>query len=225
MTSLKSAIAIASSSIALTGAGGIAALSLFDIPELQSQPASRSLPQIRWLFSRGSHVFPSVAFAAGTGFLYLAYDAVPAHLTAVQGLTHALRGISNIGTPAGRAGSFLLAGLLALSIGPMTQVMIPTNFRLIELNEAKGGSRSEASAKTAKAEGVKGQSALESVDGKGQTGQFSDLSGPQEETAEGTSKAEDDEVKGLLEKFKWLNAGRAVLLAAGGVVGMVAVVG
>nr|OQO22795.1 hypothetical protein B0A51_10316 [Rachicladosporium sp. CCFEE 5018] len=154
MTSLKAAIAIASSSTALTGAGGIAALSLFDIPELQSQPASRSLPQIRWLFSRGSHVFPSVAFAAGTGFLYLAYDAVPAHLTAVQGLTHALRGISNIGTPAGKAGSFLLAGLLALSIGPVTSIMIPTNFRLIELNEAKGGSRSEASAKKAKSAGV-----------------------------------------------------------------------
>ncbi|OQO05114.1 hypothetical protein B0A48_08134 [Cryoendolithus antarcticus] len=196
MTSLKTAIAVASSSLALTGAGGIAALSLFDIPELQSQPASRSLPQIRWLFSRGSHFFPSLAFGSGTAFLYLAYDAVPAHLTAIQGLTHAIRGITSLGTPAGRAGGLMFAGLSAFGLGPMTSIMIPTNFRLIELSKAKGGSRSEASAKKAKAAGVKGQNALDSVDGRGQAGQFADLSGPQEETAERTSKAEDEEVRG-----------------------------
>ncbi|ORY07934.1 hypothetical protein BCR34DRAFT_16188 [Clohesyomyces aquaticus] len=53
------ALQIIGVSTALMASGGIACLSLFDIPLLSSQPASRSLPQIRWLFSRGSHIFPA----------------------------------------------------------------------------------------------------------------------------------------------------------------------
>jgi hypothetical protein len=97
--------------------------------------------------------------------------------------------------------------------------MIPTNFRLIEVNEAKGGSRSQAS----KAAGAsQGMSAEESVDGKEQVGQFTDLSGPMEKTKEASSKAEDEEVRALLAKFGKLNAVRAILLASGGIVGLVA---
>lgn len=48
-------------SVSLYAGGGIAALSLFDVPELQSQPADRSLPMIRFLFSRGGHIFPQAA--------------------------------------------------------------------------------------------------------------------------------------------------------------------
>ncbi|KAK0270642.1 hypothetical protein LTR35_010850 [Friedmanniomyces endolithicus] len=64
-------------SIALLASGGIASLSLFNVPLLQSQPASRSLPQTRWLFSRGSHTFPQAAFLSSAGFAYLAWTAVP----------------------------------------------------------------------------------------------------------------------------------------------------
>ncbi|KAK8135577.1 hypothetical protein PG984_003517 [Apiospora sp. TS-2023a] len=70
------AVSITSS---LMVAGGIATMSLFDIPILQAQPASRSLPSIRWLFSRGSHIMPTAAFAAGTGFVSLALIALPLH--------------------------------------------------------------------------------------------------------------------------------------------------
>ena len=55
------AIQTLSVSVSLLAAGGIAGLSLFDVPELQSQPADRALPQIRWLFSRGSHIFPQAS--------------------------------------------------------------------------------------------------------------------------------------------------------------------
>ena len=58
---LHTAVQALSISIALAGAGGIAALSLFDIPEIRSQPADRALPMIRWLFSRGSHIFPQAS--------------------------------------------------------------------------------------------------------------------------------------------------------------------
>ena len=62
-------------STSLIAAGGIAALSLFDIPELRAQPASRSLPSTRWLFSRGSHIFPTAAYICTGSFGYLAYIA------------------------------------------------------------------------------------------------------------------------------------------------------
>lgn len=48
-------------SVSLYAGGGIAALSIFDVPELQSQPADRSLPMTRWLYSRGGHIFPQAA--------------------------------------------------------------------------------------------------------------------------------------------------------------------
>jgi hypothetical protein len=101
--------------------------------------------------------------------------------------------------------------------------MIPTNFRLIELNERLGGAKSSRSAEL----GDKGgRSAEESVYGKGQKGQFSDssqftdVSGPSEKTGRESSALEDAEVRGLLEKFGRFNALRGVLIGLGGIVGL-----
>ncbi len=97
--------------------------------------------------------------------------------------------------------------------------MVPTNFRLIEMNEQKGGSRSESSAR--ESAGKRPRSATESVDGKGQTNQLRDLSGPQQKTGDETTNEDDREVKQLLEKFGFLNGTRAVLMLVGGVVGLI----
>jgi hypothetical protein len=206
MSHITAAVKLFSISTALMASGGILTLSLFDIPELKSQPASRSLPQIRWLFSRGSHIFPTAAVASGAGFAYLAYSSLPSKsLPVLEALKH------------GKVPGFLFAAILAYSIGPFTQLMIPTNFRLIELNEKMGGARSEKSARQG---GGGGKSAEESVDGKGDVNQFTDLSGPVERTEGKASASEEHEVQELLSKFAYLNALRAVLLGAGGMVGL-----
>lgn len=211
MAAISKAILVASSAIAFTASGSIATFSLFDMPELQSQPASRSLPQIRWLFSRGSHIYPSAAFTAASGYLYLAYGALPAGVSLAQALSLAA-------SPQSKVFGFLAAGLLSFGIAPITSFMIPTNFRLIELNEKLGGSRS---AESAKVEKKFGQSAQDSVSGKGEAGQFTDLSGPQGKTEKESSKEEDDEVRELMGKFSRLNAMRALSIGLGGVAGLV----
>lgn len=195
----------------LVGAGGILTLTFFDVPILASQPASRSLPSTRWLFSRGSHTFPTAAILSSGGFASLAYAAVPSGAKLGQVLS------SNPDARFKVLG-FLAASLLSLSIAPVTTyLMIPTNFRLIELNERKGGTRS---AQLAKLGDQGGRSAEDSVDGKGQVSQWSDLSGPQEKTGKESTREEDEEVRGLLEKFGRLNALRGVLLGIGGIVGL-----
>ncbi len=97
--------------------------------------------------------------------------------------------------------------------------MVPTNFKLIKMNEERGGARSEKSAAQANTQ-AGDRSAYDSVAGKGETSQFKDLSVPQTKTKENTSQAEDEEVRELLGKFGRLNAVRAVLMAAGGMVGL-----
>lgn len=201
---------ILSACTSLLGAGGILSLTLFDIPILASQPASQSLPSTRWLFSRGSHVFPTAALLSGGGFLSLAYASIPKG----AGLLEILR---TSGDARFKVLGYVAASLLSMSIGPVTGYMIPTNFRLIELNERKGGARSAGSAAVGD-EG--GRSAEESVDGKGQVSQWRDVSGPQGETREGSTPAEDGEVRALLEAFGRMNAVRGVLLGLGGVVGL-----
>ena len=203
-----SAVQAGSISIALIAAGGCAALSLFDIPELQSQPASRSLPSIRWLFSRGSHIFPSACFISSTGFAVLAYTALPPQGRIIAQLVNggAFRG-------------YLAAAVLSFGMGPFTSVMIPTNFALIEMNERKGGARSEVSARHVD-EQSQPNSAEESFDGKGQASQWTDLSGPQAKTQSETTSSEDKEVKELLGRFGRLNLVRATLIGAGGLVGL-----
>jgi Domain of unknown function (DUF1772) len=202
------AIQILSISTALIASGGIATLTLFDVPELQCQTASRSLPSIRWLFSRGSHTFPSAAFLSSVGFASLAYAARPAtSMSITQTLRH------------GRVPGYIAAAILTISIGPFTSLMIPTNFKLIKMNEERGGARSEKSAAQANTQ-AGDRSADDSVAGKGEAAEFKDLSVPQTKTKENTTQAEDEEVRELLGKFGRLNAVRAVLMAAGGMVGL-----
>lgn len=208
MPSLTQTAQLVSISSALIASGGIAALSLFDAPELQAQPASRSLPSIRWLFSRGSHIFPQAAVISSAGFAYLAYTALPAITgkSVLQLLRH------------GKVPGYIAAAVLTFGIAPFTQIMIPTNFRLIELNVQKGGARSEKAGKEGNSKVQK--SADDSVDGKGQPSQLTDLSIPQEKTPSTTTEDEDEEVRQLLDKFGKLNSVRAVLMAAGGLVGL-----
>ncbi|KAF9694395.1 hypothetical protein EKO04_007536 [Ascochyta lentis] len=212
--STTQAIQIISISTALFASGGIASLSAFDIPLMRSQPASRSLPMLRWLFSRGSHTAPTAIIISSTGFLYLAYASLP---PTAQTLSSTLTHLTH-GNPA----SFLGASLLSFSCALFTSlVMIPTNFELIKRNEDLGGAHSLNSAQYRQSVNAPPRSAEESVNGKDDISQWSDVSGPQEKTARASSEEQDGEVKALLSKFEKLNYIRAVLIGAGGVVGLV----
>lgn len=222
---------------ALLAAGGIATLTLFDTPILASQPASRALPSTRWLFSRGSHVFPTAAAVAGLGLGALA---VLARRTSPQTLL--LRAASGAGAGGGRGllalqsqGGQMLgyaaAAVLCVSIAPWTMlVMVPNNFALIRRNAEKGGARSADSAAAAgssagEKKDAKARSALDSVRGEGEAAEFMDRSGPQGRTREETSEGEDEEVREMLRVFGRQNMVRAVLMGLGGVVGLVTALG
>ncbi|KAF2129308.1 hypothetical protein P153DRAFT_385523 [Dothidotthia symphoricarpi CBS 119687] len=207
------ALQILSISTALLASGGIASLSLFDVPLMRSQPASRSLPMIRWLFSRGSHIFPTAAFISSTGFAYLAYASLPpTTLTLSTLLQHATKG---------KPALYLAAAVLTISIAPWsTRVMVPTNFELIKRNEEYGGTRSAASAEYRARKGFGLRNTEESVDGKEDVSQWTDFSGPMEKTRRDTGEREDREVGELLERFGWMNGVRAVLMGVGGIVGL-----
>ena len=86
------------------------------------------------------------------------------------------------------------------------------------MNERLGGARSQASAQQATRTG--GRTFAESIDGKDDISQFTDLSDPQTTTARKASAEEERRVQELLGTFGWLNAGRALLMGAGGVVGL-----
>jgi hypothetical protein len=172
----------------------------------------------RWLFSRGSHIFPTAAFFSSSGFAYLAYSALPLASRSLSGL---MRNLTH-----GKIGCYLAAALLTISIGPWTQLMLPTNFSLIKMNEQLGGTRSAKSAAVREKKERKPQMAGgwsdedESVNGADDVSQWFDLSPPQERTNRESSKKQDEEVRGLLEKFARLNGMRAVLMGVGGVVGL-----
>ncbi|KAF5974035.1 hypothetical protein FBULB1_7939 [Fusarium bulbicola] len=206
-----STVEIISISTALMASGGIVTLTFFDVPELQSQPASRSLPSIRWLFSRGSHVFPSASLLSTIGFIH---SASSSNLTGSGSLFA-------ISTNTPKTNTFLTAAALAFSIAPFTQLMIPTNFSLIEENNKLGGARSE---KAAEQDTSLDRSAWESAKGTGEGFEFTDLSGPQERTERESTAEEDEKVRSLLERFRWLNLVRGVLIGAGGVVGLYAAI-
>lgn len=210
--STTQAIQIFSISTALIASGGIASYSLFCVPVLQSQPASRSLPSTRWLFSRGSHIFPQAALLAGSGFAYLSYNALPPNNSTASTL------LSNL--TKGKPMLYLAAALLSIAIAPTTSFMIPTNFELIKMNEELRGSRSAASAEYREKHGFATRSAEQSTNNEDDVNQFTDLSGPQERTVKDSSKEEDERTRELLEKFKWINWVRAGLLASGGIVGL-----
>ncbi|CEI62537.1 hypothetical protein FVEN_g5079 [Fusarium venenatum] len=205
-------VQVLSITTALLASGGIATLTFFDIPELQSQPASRSLPAVRWLFSRGSHVFPSASLISTIGFIYSA--------SLDNGSSSPLYFISN---NTSKTNGLLLAAALSFSIAPFTQVMIPTNFALIRENNKLGGARSRRAA--AEGDASTDRSAFDSVKGSGEGVEFTDLSGPQERTKEDSNQEQDEKVNALLEKFRWLNLVRAALIGAGGVVGLYAALG
>lgn len=109
--------------------------------------------------------------------------------------------------------------------------MVPTNFRLIKLNEELGGTRSKKSAEYRQEKyeqqmaGEWPRNADESTDGKDDVSQWWDWSPPQERTRRESSKKQDEEVRGLLERFGRLNWMRAGLMGVGGVVGLVASLG
>ena len=214
MSSLTLPIQTASISISLLAAGGIAALSLFDVPIAQAQPASRALPSIRWLFSRGSHIFPTASVITTVGFVYLAVNALPQGRVATQ--------LLRLGTNGFKINGYLTAALLNFSIAPFTSmIMITNNFRLIELNENKGGARSEKSAQKGQYRAGE-RSAYDSVSGKGDPNQFTDLSGPQAKTEKSSTNEEDVEVQERIRKFGRQNGVRAVLCGFGGIIGLVA---
>ncbi|KAL8803338.1 MAG: hypothetical protein Q9182_003226 [Xanthomendoza sp. 2 TL-2023] len=202
----------------ILAAGGIASLSIFNVPSLRALPASRALPQIRWLFSRGSHVFPSAATLSSAGFVALAVLALPDN-TRITLLEKLLEGLRDKGVVQGYAA----AAVLCMGIGPFTAVMVPTNFEMMRMNEEKAGTRSQRSEKEGKGtkQGGGGKdSALSSIAGEGQASEWTDLSGPQGKTGEETSKEDDEKVGELLERFGLMNMVRAVLIGGGGVVGL-----
>ena len=151
-----------------------------------------------------------MAVLSSSGFAYLSYTSIPSGSNLFQSAVFR-----------GQPGLYLAAAALVISIAPFTTlVMVPTNFALIKMNEEKGGSRSTASAKYRQNAGSKQRNADESVASKGDVSQWKDLSGPQEKTLKGSSKEEDEEVRALLDKFGKLNGVRALLMAAGGAVGL-----
>ena len=209
MSSIHKATQVFSISTALLGAGGLIATSIFDVPELQAQPASRSLPAIRWYFSRGSHIFPQAAALSSAGFAYLAYSvAPPGPLNLILSNTRVL--------------GYITAAVLTIVIGPFTQVMIPTNFAIIQMNKDLGGARSEQAAREGqkKTEG-KDSSDPPDMDGKFERSEFTDLSLPQRRTERESTKEEDERAKELLGKFGRLNLVRAALMLGGGVAGLI----
>ncbi|KAJ4990273.1 hypothetical protein SVAN01_04155 [Stagonosporopsis vannaccii] len=199
---------------ALFTSGGIAALSGFDIPLLRSQPASRSLPLLRWLFSRGSHAAPTGIMLSSAGFLYLSLASLP---SAARTLKTALPALVR-----GKPGIYLAASALSLSTAVFTSVaMIPTNFELIRINEELGGSKSAQSAQYRESIGAKPRTAEQSVNGKEDISQWSDVSGPQSKTVREATREQEERVQELLKRFGRLNYVRATLMGVGGAVGLV----
>ncbi|KAF3003545.1 hypothetical protein E8E13_005862 [Curvularia kusanoi] len=218
-------IQILTISTALFTSGGIAALSAFNIPQLRSQPASRSLPMLRWLFSRGSHTAPTGILFSSAGFAYLAYASVgPAKVSSSSrsSLTQLAHHLTHNTTPS----LFLTASLLTLSAALFTRIMLPTNFELIERNEQLGGAVSKESARYRAETGAGPRSAEESVAMKRDVSQWTDVSDPQEKTGrEAQGAGEEERVKVLLSRFERLNYVRAGLVGVGGLVGLVAALG
>ncbi|GKU07757.1 unnamed protein product [Fusarium langsethiae] len=204
-------VQVLSITTALVASGGIATLTFFDIPELQSQPASRSLPATRWLFSRGSHIFPSASLISTIGFISIAPSDQDQFRLQASGCDT---------TNTSKTNGLLLAVALSFGIAPFTQIMLPTNFALIRENNKLGGARSEKAA--AEGDASTDRSAFDSVKGSGEGVEFTDLSGPQERTKRDSNREQYEKVHNLLEKFRWLNLVRAVLIGAGGVVGLYA---
>ena len=147
--------------------------------------------------------------------MYCAYTSLPSGIS-----QNAVADILRLVIRNSSVRGYLAAATLAISIGPVTTLMVPTNFALIKMNEERGGARSAESARRG-GDKPSGRSAEDSVGGQGEAGEFRDLSGPQERTSEKSSKQDDEKVRALLEKFGRLNAVRALLIGVGGVLGLI----
>lgn len=135
-------------SISLATSGGILAISNLINPLLDnsarsvssSQPdPSSTLPAVRFIFSRGSHIFPQAASIAGAAYFYLWYNTPTSVALGGSGSIAVLRDV--LGLDVSRRVGYLVAGLMTVSIGPITGLMLPAaNQRLRELAdmEAKG---------------------------------------------------------------------------------------
>lgn len=219
MPVLVQVIQVTSITTSLLSAGALLAFNFFDIPILKAQPASRSLPAIRWFFSRGSHIFPQAAMLASGGFVYLAYSSLPAQrgsLSILQLLQY------------GRVPGFLAAAVLAFGIAPFTGLaMVPhPNFDIIQLNKDLGGASSQKQkAEQTKTGGVSAEKLKSApgppdMDGDYKLSEFLDSSLPQPKTDRDSTAEEDKKARELLEDFRQLNMVRAMLMFASGVVGL-----
>lgn len=102
--------------------------------------------------------------------------------------------------------------------------MVPNNFASIKMNADKGRARNEkAWAKDGPGVARPGRTAEDSVRGEEEGDEFTDWSGPQGKTRDASTREEDDEVRQRLAAFGRQNMVRAVLMAAGGIVGLVTV--
>ncbi|TFL00129.1 hypothetical protein BDV98DRAFT_605573 [Pterulicium gracile] len=204
-------------SLSLIGTGMNIGFSHFAMDALKTQPASRSLPTVRWLFSRGSHTIPMIIFISSACFSVLSVlpDHRPTMSPVFRSLSHFKMGPVNVG--------YLGAAAFNAAIGLVTmKLMLGNNFALIEMNEKKGGARSVEAAEALGQQGQKGpMSADESISGAGQPSQFTDLSGPQPRTDMDTTPEEDKEVREMLELFTRQNLLRIGLSGVGGLLGLV----
>lgn len=99
--------------------------------------------------------------------------------------------------------------------------MLPTNFDLIARNEDLGGTHSADSARYRDSINAPPRSAEQSVNGKEDVSQWTDVSDPQEKTRREATAQEQEQVSVLLTRFERLNYARAVLMGVGGLVGLV----
>ncbi|TKX26423.1 hypothetical protein C1H76_1385 [Elsinoe australis] len=139
-TNYHYAAQITGTASSLVAAGAILSISALINPVLDTSARSVSaekpsptttLPAIRFLFSRGSHIFPQAATVAGACFGYLAYNN-----SGRSGLVKPLQAL--VGVSLSKGAGYTLAAALSTAIMPLTFVMLPlANNSLREMAELK----------------------------------------------------------------------------------------
>jgi hypothetical protein len=138
MSSVISSAQTTSISISLLEARGVAALSLFDIlsHNLTQHP---DLSFNSMVVQPGLSYFPTTSIVFTAGFAYLAINALLHERAAIS--------LLNLGSNGLKIKGYLAAAVLNFATALSTMVwMTPNNFALIQMNEKKGGTRSEKSA-------------------------------------------------------------------------------
>lgn len=123
----------------LIASGGILTLSLFTAQNLKSQePRETTLQNLRFTFSRGSHIFPPLSAISAAAFSYLAYTASLASTQAplVRLASNSVPKVLNAMT---KRDCYIAAAVACFSIMPFTVAyMVPkANGRLLELMDKK----------------------------------------------------------------------------------------